>query len=448
MYAGILSTALLCSFASALLISEGGQFPTLHSLPAQTLTAAQPLLLLTKRRTRLREVYDLELALQLGRHRFAEEAHGLWSVKATSDAEAVLARLPGLTCARAAVIELARAPDAASLVAAVVALNISAPNGWSLWFECLDSSQQSNDSCWTTGRVPLSCALAQHVGGPVNLVAPSTLFVVLQTQSCVRLCLTVGTGPPSDEFQRLWANRPFTFSAALDTDVASCMVSMLTAVAASAATCTSSSSVSGSDEYIEQPLRLLDPCIGSGTLTAQAVQRGHSVVAFDINPRCAAGAAQNLQYLGSSTQQRASIAVHDAQTPFPVQYNVSTVQGVMVNLPWGQNLREREGAVEGILLNIAHTVRAATPLVIASRSSLAEVLLQLGFTVLREAPVTNGKSVTYVVTVALSPVVPQQQQLDVSAVSNKLSGSSSSASESTTDACWELLTGGKTHVKQ
>jgi hypothetical protein len=458
MRASILCTALLCNFASALLISEGGQFPKLSSLlPAEGTTAAQPLLLLTKRRTRLREVYDLELDLQLGRHRLAEEAHGLWSVKAAADGEAVLARLPGLACARAAVVELAQAPDAASLVAAVAALSISAPDGWSLWFECLDSSQQSNDS-WTTGRVPLSCALAQHITGPVNLLNPSTLFVLLETRLCLRLCLTVGTGA-SQKFERLWASRPFTFSAALDTDVAASMVSMLTAVVASAITratsSSSSSSNSGSNKHIEQPLRLLDPCVGSGTLTAQALQRGHSVTAFDVNPRCAAGAALNLQCLDSSSTQRATIAVHDAQQPFPKQYNVSAVQGVMVNLPWGQNLREREGVVEGILLNIARTVRAATPLVIASGSSLASVLQQLGYTVLREAPVSNGKSVTCVVTVALSPAKSlqqqqQQQPLDASVNSTDLTGSSSSssASRSTTDASWELLTGGKTLVRQ
>jgi hypothetical protein len=444
----ILCTALLCSLASALLISEGGQFPRLCSLSTQSISAAQPLLLLTKRRTRLREVYYLELDLQLGRHRLAEEAHGLWSVKAAADAEAVLARLPGLACARAAVIELAQAPDAASLVAAVAALSISAPDGWSLWFECLDSSQQSNGS-WKTGRAPLSCALAQHIKGPVNLFDPSTLFVVLETRSCLLLCLTAGLGA-SHQFERLWASRPFTFSAALDTDVAACMISMLTAVAVSAAHRASSSSSSGSDEHKEQSLRLLDPCVGSGTLTAQALLRGHSVTAFDVNPRCAAGAAQNLQYLNSSTH-RATVAVHDAQQPFPLQYNVSAVQGVMVNLPWGQNLREREGVVKGILLNIARTVRAATPVVIASGSSLARELQQLGYTVLREAPVSNGKSVTCVVTVALSPTVPQQQQqLDASLKSIALSGSGSSGSSSraTTDACWELLTGGKTQVRQ
>jgi Conserved hypothetical protein 95 len=456
MHASILCTAFLYSSASALLISEGGQFPRLRLLKQHHSSAAQPLLLLTKRRTRLREVYDLELDLQLGRHRLAEEAHGLWSVKAAADAEAVLARLPGLTCARAAVVELAQAPDAADLVAAVAALSISAPDGWSLWFECLDSSQQSDDS-WTTARVPLSCALAQHISGPVNLSDPSTLFVVLETRLCLRLCLTVGTGA-SHQFARLWASRPFTFSAALDTDVAACMVSMLTAVVASAVKRDSSSSSSNSDsaKHVEQPLRLLDPCVGSGTLTAQALQRGHSVTAFDINPRCAAGATQNIQYLDSSSTQRATIAVHDAQQPFPQQYNVSAVQGVMVNLPWGQNLREREGVVEGILLNIARTVRAATPVVIASGSSLPSGLVQLGYTVLREAPVSNGKSVTCVVTVALSPVVPvkqqqqQQQQLNASVTSTALFGSSSSVSDSgcTTDASWELLTGGKTLVRQ
>ena len=120
-----------------------------------------------------------------------------------------------------------------------------------------------------------------------------------------------------------WEHRPFAFSASLEPLIASAAVSIAANVHRAA----------GGEVVARRPLRLLDPCCGSGTVLAAGAALGLACRGSDLRDDFVCRARENLEFLGVA----AEVSQHNALAPFPLLEDPPDVI-IVSNPPWGKHI--------------------------------------------------------------------------------------------------------------
>lgn len=157
----------------------------------------------------------------------------------------------------------------------------------------------------------------------------------------------------------LWDVRPFAFSASLEPLVASAAVSIATSIHLASHPRASAG----------QPLHMLDPCCGSGTVLVAGLAQGHRCRGSDLREDFVTRARDNLAYMHLSLD---GIAQHDALQPFPP--GVGPPPDLIVsNPPWGKHIgAEDDGA--RIIASVVRQFGGSTMCWLANATALATAL--------------------------------------------------------------------------
>mmetsp|Transcript_19272 Transcript_19272/g.44302 ORF Transcript_19272/g.44302 Transcript_19272/m.44302 type:complete len:509 (-) Transcript_19272:68-1594(-) len=172
----------------------------------------------------------------------------------------------------------------------------------------------------------------------------------------------------------LWERRPFDFSACLDPFVATAAVNIAASAHLRLHKRTSVPPV---------PLRVFDPCCGSGTILAAAAALGHTALGADLRAEFVSRVPSNLELLGL---QVAQLAVQDATGPFlPLLLSDEQRPDVVVcNPPWGKNFGlDDDGA--RIVLSVIRQCSGATMLFLVNATALEAAIQLSGVTLLHHA---------------------------------------------------------------
>jgi 23S rRNA G2445 N2-methylase RlmL len=154
-----------------------------------------------------------------------------------------------------------------------------------------------------------------------------------------------------------WDTRPFAFSASLEPLVASAAVSIATSIHLA-------SHPRASDG---RPLRMLDPCCGSGTVLVAGLAHGHTCSGSDLREDFVTRAKENLEYMQLSLD---GIAQHDALQPFPP----GPIPDLIVcNPPWGKHIGAEEDGAR-IIASVVRQFGGATMCWVANATALATAI--------------------------------------------------------------------------
>ncbi len=208
-------------------------------------------------------------------------------------------------------------------------------------------------------------SIADCIRGHPNLDHPRTELAVVLTAGCWRLGRVISH---SNQRWRRQAHRPHHYSHALPAQMARALVNMV---------------VAPGDV-------LLDPCCGVGTVVAEALDMGIWAVGVEINPKLAARAAENLQALNLPP----NIVVGDART---IAGNFTTA---VIDFPYGRSSQVTPDLYAEILLNLRPQVSRMAAVMAQPAQDL---LLSLGFNLLRQAQVTRGKLTRHIYVVVCPP---------------------------------------------
>ena len=141
--------------------------------------------------------------------------------------------------------------------------------------------------------------------------------------------------PPS--WHQMWSSRSFKFSAGLDSQVASAVISIAFWECRRRAKSTCA-------------LTLLDACCGSGTLAAVAAASGRfaAVIASDVDPTFASRAREN--FAMTNLEAKIRVVVHDATVCF--KGVVQSPDVVVANPPWGWRIGSGSAIASQITCNL------------------------------------------------------------------------------------------------
>ena len=291
--------------------------------------------LVLQERQRYEQLFGLELAVCAG----ATPLDGLlW--RGGAGAETALDRCSSV---RRGFAQICEASTAAGLVEAVRQAGVACETPWTVEHVPLWSTLRAGarrDDHWRFSGLAL--ALAQTVAGP-----PALLGASAAPDSCVRFGVLEGEtlrfgvlrkgvrGAGAADRDAHWAARPFKFSGALDAEVSRAIVNI----------------VVDSRSDATPPPRLFDPCCGSGTNLWAAACRGGSVAGSDRDATKADGCRRNLAHAGVALE---SVGVRDAsRDALPA---ASDADCAVLNLPWGEKVRQTHGENDRILANVAACV--------------------------------------------------------------------------------------------
>lgn len=229
----------------------------------------------------------------------------------------------------------------------------------------------------------LSSAVARYLDGPPAIVsdapeAETADLVLLRARRLWYLCEAapraslrrIGAGDAdADEdaahadAARIWAARPYSFSAATELALAKLAVSLALSHATPAGS--RPSGATGATPTV------LDPCCGSGTVLFAAAMLGATAVGCDLNPRAVEGSTRNLHHCVPRAGGTLVPSVHlfDCTSPLPAEI-AKGVEAVVASLPWGRNqriphalyLRELLGSVAASLPAVPFCLISAEPI--------------------------------------------------------------------------------------
>ena len=325
--------------------------------------------LVLQERQRYEQLFGLELAVCAG----ATPLDGLlW--RGGAGAETALDRCSSV---RRGFAQICEASTAAGLVEAVRQAGVACETPWTVEHVPLWSTLRAGarrDDHWRFSGLAL--ALAQTVDGP-----PALLGASAAPDSCVRFGVLEGEtlrfgvlrkgvrGAGAADRDAHWAARPFKFSGALDAEVSRAIVNI----------------VVDSRSDTTPPPRLFDPCCGSGTNLWAAACRGGSVAGSDRDAAKADGCRRNLEHAGVAFDD---IGVRDAsRDALPA---ASDADCAVLNLPWGEKVRQTHGENDLILANVATQLRPGTPVACLATDGGGRDWGRLGYEVERAADVTPG----------------------------------------------------------
>ena len=273
--------------------------------------------------------------------------------------------------------QICEASTAAGLVEAVRQAGVACETPWTVEHVPLWSTLRAGarrDDHWRFSGLAL--ALAQTVTG-----LPALLGASAAPDSCVRFGVLEGEtlrfgvlrkgvrGAGAADRDAHWAARPFKFSGALDAEVSRAIVNI----------------VVDSRSDTTPPPRLFDPCCGSGTNLWAAACRGGSVAGSDRDATKADGCRRNLAHAGVAFE---SVGVRDAsRDALPA---ASDADCAVLNLPWGEKVRQTHGENDRILANVAAHLRSGTPVACLATDGDGRDWGRLGYELERAADVTPG----------------------------------------------------------
>ena len=332
------------------------------------LAATAELLLVGKERSRYDELFELEMAVSAKARRVDE----LLYVGAFGDAQGAL---PHLSSCRLAVAPLAEAAvgEPAELVAAVRRLGLEAARPWTVEHVPLWRTLRSGARRHATWRFSgLSLALAQAIGGAAPALggvgAPEpggVRFAVLEGAESLRFGCVVHEDDEARD--AAWNTRPFSFSGALDPEVARALVNVAADSAAGGAA------------------SFYDPCCGSGTLLYAAAHRGLEASGSDRNARAVEGARENLRAAAAAGR----VFVRDASSDVLAHGAACCV----VNPPWGEKVANYAGDNDHVLANLARGSAAGVSVACVDREARSPAAWSaLGFDVLHACHILPGKA--------------------------------------------------------
>ena len=175
-------------------------------------------------------------------------------------------------------------------------------------------------------------------------------LLLLQLKGCVLLVRTSGEEASvlsRDDALRLpkwvgaWERREFSFSSALDPLVALAALNLATLAHLSRGRPPSDDSPPPSLADALCSLRVLDPCVGTGTILAAAASLGCTRLAgADVKPAFVAHTLSNLRGSGC-VDSELDLCVHDATDPLPqslLRPELACSTLVVSNPPWGKNV--------------------------------------------------------------------------------------------------------------
>ena len=192
------------------------------------------------------------------------------------------------------------------------------------------------------------CAIAHVLDGRPALGAQGAqALVLLRTPRLWYLCESLpiarlGTRrrEAHEAAATLWAQRPYSFSAATDPSLAMLALSL----ALRQSECRQREMQREASEELSGELgegfggdfggdfgdfgssrrpMVIDPCCGSGTMLFGAAQLGMRSVGFDLNPRAVAGTRDNLIHVGLS-EESSRVFEHDCTLPLPANLSLGS----------------------------------------------------------------------------------------------------------------------------
>lgn len=340
-------------------------------LPAQVACRVPPreVLLVAKDRSRYEALFELELEVCAGAEKVDEFLFR---------GERAARSLPYLSGVRFGFLQMASAPCGSPevLVERAASAGIRADARWTLEHVPLWSTsrlgRRSHDSWRFSG---LALALAQSIGGRPSLLGTSssadaasatTRFAVLEGSETLRFGVVVeGGGTFRDD---AWKERPFAFSGGLDPEVSRALVNVAV------------------DSCGTFPGTFFDPCAGSGTNLYSAALRGiPGIAGGDVDATKVRGCGANLE----RARVAASVETLDASVPFSKDADC-----FVLNLPWGERVREEPGGNDRILRNVAGAARKGTPVCVLGRGTArsSDAWARLGFDLRREVDIFPGRA--------------------------------------------------------
>ena len=183
-------------------------------------------------------------------------------------------------------------------------------------------------------------------------------------------------------FQKSWTNRPFQYSSAIHPTVAEIVVDLLLDLVSS-----------NGEQNInrEDPLCLLDPACGSGTLLAFALAKKENfwVEGYDINPQCVKGTKTNLQHtFGEEILNRCTIQVKDSSVAKEADSKLQKVHCAVANFPWGLNTKTYVDQNIRIMKSMRTRLNDGAPCIFIHKDekiSSSNTMASLGYQILGEA---------------------------------------------------------------
>lgn len=326
--------------------------------------------LVLQERSRYENLFALELAVCAG----AAPLDGfLW--RGGAGAEAALVRCSSIRRGFAPICE---ASSSSGLLDAVKNAVVTCETPWTVEHVPLWSTLRSGARRDDWRFAGLSMALAQTIDGP-----PALLGAAAAPDSCVRFGVLEGEtlrfgvllngarGAQAADRDAEWAARPFKFSGALDAEVARAIVNI----------------VVDSRSDTEPPPRLYDPCCGSGTNLWAAACRGATVAGSDRDATKVDGCRRNLEHAGVAHD---IIDVRDAsRDALPA---ASEADCAVLNLPWGEKVRQTHGENDQILANVASHLQSGTPVACLATDGSMRDWASLGYDLENEADIMPGST--------------------------------------------------------
>jgi len=202
-----------------------------------------------------------------------------------------------------------------------------------------------------------------------------------------------------------WSKRPFPYSSAMNPKIAELVLDILVHLTQQRRV--ENNSTHDNMSTATQAIRFLDPCCGSGTFLAAALDRGMHATGYDVNEKCVQGTLANLRHVfGSSSssddgdddsnddhryevyEQDSTITFDAAQQKGRPPFDCSAC-----NLPWDLNTKTSFESNIKILTTLRQHLKQGAPCAIVSKGTEDSPFLankdleQLGFRTVGQAQV-------------------------------------------------------------
>jgi len=256
---------------------------------------------------------------------------------------------------------------------------------WTLNYLCLSELPAFERRNRSYSSSTLLCAVSQAIQSPPAALDPSSsendrLVLVDSTNKAGEKAFYLvkreefrPITTTSTSFQKKWSRRPFEYSSAINPDIAELVLDILEHL------------VKGTN------VRFLDPCCGSGTFLAAALEREMHVTGYDANEKCVKGTKDNLLHMvGGNGTDRLDLQIHDSSVPHPTNPKFDCVA---CNLPWNLNTKISSDENIRILTTSRRYLEPGAPCAVISKERedapfiTDDSLRPLGFSVIGRAQV-------------------------------------------------------------
>eukprot|EP01041_Mallomonas_annulata_P000474 gene474-885_t len=314
-----------------------------------------------------------------------------------------------LSSIRSVLKVLATGNGPSELLCNIKDLKLKCGNGWIIDHECsspLGGIDNYNFRKLSFTSKTLACFISQLISGApsLNPLHANITYCVYETMHTLYFGeLNRSIKIQSDETDKFWARRPYEFSAASSIDMSTAIINILR------------SRLHRKNNKNQDTLVLYDPCCGSGTNLFVANRLGMQAMGSEISQLSLTGAAKNLRYASidvavqeenfeneilqtSSSKDvlncndvhhhliplflqdatRLADIAHDPTVPaFSLAALLPSVDCVVANLPWGENISEEYYGGNGrILQSLGAVLRSGCECAFVTRDPIERTVLE------------------------------------------------------------------------